>query len=494
MRLAQGTVEWMSSQDNESDSRQRTVAELLAQYGGDSGGSDAPSGRRRRADDAAEDTAPQAIINRVLSDSRAGMTPVSENGAPPTTRAQRRAAEESAQDGGQPAAVQRPQQGVAPVPNQQVTPSMGQQPAAPPRGPAGQPPGQQQPVQQQPPQQPHGQQGQLPQAPMPPRGPQPKQPTRVVSPVRPGAVPPPNGQLPPNQQGPNGQLPPNQQAPGQPVPGQQHTGPQQVPQQQRQPLQQEQTQQVPAVSSRLQQTLNGHAPVQRPVPARGPGADGEQHTEQFHAVGERSQHDEDYFDDDYADEHYADDDYAEGDHHGEEHFDDEDYAAEEHHADADEQAKGKKKRFGRRKSAKAVASDAAPSSAVDTLDRDDRVGDDGPRRRDLDEHDRDDDRDDDHDDDHDDEAAHESGAKEWATVLGLVVAGVVGGAAVWLGFDWLWGWKPIVAIIAAVIAVGAMVFAVRKIRHTSDVQTTVFAVIVGLVVTVSPATLLIFNN
>jgi hypothetical protein len=79
-------------------------------------------------------------------------------------------------------------------------------------------------------------------------------------------------------------------------------------------------------------------------------------------------------------------------------------------------------------------------------------------------------------------------------VLGLVVAGVIGGAAVWLGFDWLWGKWPIVAIVAAIVVVAAMVFALRKIRHTSDVQTTVFAVIVGLVVTVSPATLLIFNG
>ncbi|MGH3439212.1 MAG: hypothetical protein ACRDRN_22470, partial [Sciscionella sp.] len=56
----------MTSQD-ESDGRQKTVAELLAQHGsGQTVG--APRRRRRRAEDASEETAPQAIIERVRSD------------------------------------------------------------------------------------------------------------------------------------------------------------------------------------------------------------------------------------------------------------------------------------------------------------------------------------------------------------------------------------------------------------------------------------------
>src|SRR5437588_3694840 len=55
------------SQESGSERTQRTVAELLAQYGGTSneGGQ---RRRRRRAEDS-NDTAPQTIINRVLSDS-----------------------------------------------------------------------------------------------------------------------------------------------------------------------------------------------------------------------------------------------------------------------------------------------------------------------------------------------------------------------------------------------------------------------------------------
>ncbi|NUT47617.1 MAG: hypothetical protein HOV94_09965, partial [Saccharothrix sp.] len=55
------------SRESESEQTQRTVAELLAQYGGGSG-EVTPRRRRRRAEEAS-DTAPQAIIDRVNSDS-----------------------------------------------------------------------------------------------------------------------------------------------------------------------------------------------------------------------------------------------------------------------------------------------------------------------------------------------------------------------------------------------------------------------------------------
>src|SRR5215469_8170832 len=54
------------SRESGSDRPQRTVAELLAEYGGNAG--DAPRRRRRRAEDDG-DSAPQTIIERVLSDS-----------------------------------------------------------------------------------------------------------------------------------------------------------------------------------------------------------------------------------------------------------------------------------------------------------------------------------------------------------------------------------------------------------------------------------------
>jgi hypothetical protein len=55
------------SRESGSERSQRTVAELLAQYGANAEDS-APRRRRRRADEPT-DTAPQAIIDRVLSDS-----------------------------------------------------------------------------------------------------------------------------------------------------------------------------------------------------------------------------------------------------------------------------------------------------------------------------------------------------------------------------------------------------------------------------------------
>ena len=65
---------------------QRTVAELLAKYGAESGGS--PRRRRRRADDVA-DTGAQAIIDRVLSES-GEMQAISDDMPPPERTSHRR--------------------------------------------------------------------------------------------------------------------------------------------------------------------------------------------------------------------------------------------------------------------------------------------------------------------------------------------------------------------------------------------------------------------
>ncbi|OZM74740.1 hypothetical protein CFN78_00415 [Amycolatopsis antarctica] len=85
----------------------------------------------------------------------------------------------------------------------------------------------------------------------------------------------------------------------------------------------------------------------------------------------------------------------------------------------------------------------------------------------------------------------ESPGKQWATMGVQLAAGVVGGAAVWLGFNWLWGQLPAAALIAAVVVIAGLVWIVRKIRRAEDLQTTVLALLVGLVVTVSPAALLL---
>lgn len=94
----------------------------------------------------------------------------------------------------------------------------------------------------------------------------------------------------------------------------------------------------------------------------------------------------------------------------------------------------------------------------------------------------------------DEEPAEEdeaSPAKQWLAMAAQLAIGVVGGAGVWLGFNWLWGQLPAAALVAALVVVVALVWIVRKIRRADDIQTTVFAVLVGLVVTVSPAALLL---
>jgi len=124
-----------------------------------------------------------------------------------------------------------------------------------------------------------------------------------------------------------------------------------------------------------------------------------------------------------------------------------------------------------------------------------------PRGRDLDDKfDRadvlDDDADfDDLDDvDADDDLAGASPVREWMIMVGQLAVGVVAGGAVWLGFNWLWGALPQAALVLALLVIAGMVLIVRKIRRAEDLQTTVFAVLVGLLATVSPVVLLLVNK
>ncbi|HEY3711491.1 MAG TPA: hypothetical protein VGL64_19085 [Amycolatopsis sp.] len=84
-----------------------------------------------------------------------------------------------------------------------------------------------------------------------------------------------------------------------------------------------------------------------------------------------------------------------------------------------------------------------------------------------------------------------SPGKQWLTLAGQLALGVVGGAGVWLGFNWLWVNLAPAALVGALLVIVALVWIVRKIRRAEDLQTTVLALLVGLVVTVSPAALLL---
>jgi hypothetical protein len=132
--------------------------------------------------------------------------------------------------------------------------------------------------------------------------------------------------------------------------------------------------------------------------------------------------------------------------------------------------------------------EADPDERYDTGEYDEILDDDV--RRDLDDEDLDE------LDDLDDEDVDRprSPVREWLIMLAQLALGVIGGAAVWLGFNWLWGFLPAAALVAALVVIVAMVLIVRKIRRAEDLQTTVLAVLVGLVVTVSPAALLLLNR
>jgi len=87
-----------------------------------------------------------------------------------------------------------------------------------------------------------------------------------------------------------------------------------------------------------------------------------------------------------------------------------------------------------------------------------------------------------------------SSAREWAVVAGQVGLGVVGGGGLWLVCEWLWQSIPVLALVVALLVITSLVWVVRHVRRTEDLQTTVIAVLVGLFVTVSPAALLLVSR
>jgi len=92
------------------------------------------------------------------------------------------------------------------------------------------------------------------------------------------------------------------------------------------------------------------------------------------------------------------------------------------------------------------------------------------------------------------EEAEGSPGKQWLMMIAQLAVGVVGGAALWLGFQWLWNALPAAALAAAVAVIVALVIVVRRIRKADDLQTMVLAVLVGLIVTVSPAALRLIGH
>ena len=74
-------------------------------------------------------------------------------------------------------------------------------------------------------------------------------------------------------------------------------------------------------------------------------------------------------------------------------------------------------------------------------------------------------------------------------VLQSVLA-VIFGAGLFIAFDQLWRWNNIVALVLSVLVILALVIAVRLVRKTEDIASTLIAVAVGALVTLGPLALL----
>jgi hypothetical protein len=392
-----GTVEAMTREEG-PERTQRTVAELLAKYGANSD-EGAPRRRRRRADDA-EDTAPQAIIDRVMSDS--GSIPrIRDEDPPPPPHAPQRPAPAPSRH--------RP----APQPSQQMPQPSQQMPMPPPV----QPP---QPTQRQMP----------PVAPPERRAPRPA--PQASQPI---PRPPQSGQWPTPPAEPGGlaaRLDGRQEAPPQPS--------QEMPQ--RMPMEGV-TEQMPRIPDEPPPPVAGSRTGQHPAPHRVARTARSQPPPPAYP-----QHEPDE-EDNYPTEY-----------HGFEPVVEETQFAQD--LDLDD----------------GYEPDAARSGPI-SVQHDRPIGDE------------DDDYDEDVDEDDDERG---SPVKEWLSMAGQLAIGVIGGAALWLGFNWLWGKLPAAALIVALAVIVGLVWVVRKIRRADDLQTTILTVLVGLVVTVSPAAMLLLNR
>jgi hypothetical protein len=448
--------------DSGSERPQRTVAELLAEYGGNTG--DAPRRRRRRAEDDG-DSAPQTIIERVLSDSgkllpirddqqaaprrtgghRSGeRRPAAPQPQPPQPQGPPSGYTEPPRPPQQPSPPQQPQTGRQPQPGRPPAPERQFPPSRP--GPAG---GAVRPVQQPAPSAPPAQQQSSPAqqsrpamrpAARPPAGPPPN-PRPPAAPPRPPvdddniatAVHPP---LPEDYQPP---APKPQPQPQQPKPQPSSKPPSSPP-----------TMQAPPVSP----------PTRRPGPPpeaatteefpqlpSEPSAQSTQRRPPAQPPLESTQaHPGPYVDDDLND---FEDEFTPGG----------DIGTALRGRPADESFPGRDDDFG------------------DYSDYDEDIDDDhGPVER------------------FDGDEEPRSGTREWLLMAAQVGVGAIAGAAVWLAFSWLWGIQPVVALVAAVLVIFGLVVGVRRWRRTEDVQTTVLAVLAGLVVTVSPAALLLLHR
>ncbi|BBY59172.1 hypothetical protein [Mycolicibacterium sarraceniae] len=75
-------------------------------------------------------------------------------------------------------------------------------------------------------------------------------------------------------------------------------------------------------------------------------------------------------------------------------------------------------------------------------------------------------------------------------VVGQSILAVAFGAGLFIAFDQLWRWNNIVALVLSVLVILGLVIAVRIVRKTEDIASTLIAVAVGALVTLGPLALL----
>jgi hypothetical protein len=85
-------------------------------------------------------------------------------------------------------------------------------------------------------------------------------------------------------------------------------------------------------------------------------------------------------------------------------------------------------------------------------------------------------------------------AQAWAGVVAQWLAGAVAGAVLWVLFRYLWRGLPVVALATALLVTAGLVLVVRQFLHDVDRRTTMFAVLVGLLLTASPAVLVLLGR
>ena len=74
-------------------------------------------------------------------------------------------------------------------------------------------------------------------------------------------------------------------------------------------------------------------------------------------------------------------------------------------------------------------------------------------------------------------------------VVGQSILAVAFGAGLFVAFDQLWRWNNIVALLLSVLVILGLVVAVRIVRKTEDIASTLIAVAVGALITLGPLAL-----